>query len=127
MNLDWRENIFAYEEVVSIELVQISTLSQFCQTYRIDQIDRLKIDRQGCELPVLQGKSELLRQKQIKAVLLELNFTGLYVGQSDPLDVMRFLRDNQLRLVDFYEEERIDGQEIRWTTALFARNDQRTT
>ncbi len=76
---------------------------------------------------MLQGGSELFRQKQIKAVLLELNFTGLYVGQSDPLDVMRFLRDNQLQLVDFYEKERIDGQEIRWTTALFMRNDQRTT
>jgi len=78
-------------------------------------------------LPVLQGGRELFRQKQIKAVLLELNFTGLYVGQSDPLDVMRFLHDNQLQLVDFYEKERIDGPEIRWTTALFVRNDQRTT
>lgn len=127
MNLDRRENIFAQEEVVSVEQVQVSTLSQFCQTHRIDQIDLLKIDTQGYELPVLQGGSALFQQKQIKAVLLELNFTGLYVGQSDPLDVMRFLRDNQLQLVDFYEKERIDGQEIRWTTALFVRNDQRTS
>lgn len=126
MNLDRRENIFAREEVVSVEQVPVSTLDLFCQANQVDRIDLLKIDTQGYELPVLQGGRELFRRKQIKAVLLELNFTALYVGQSDPLEVIRLLRDNQLELVDFYEKERIDGPEIRWTTALFVRNDQRT-
>ena len=121
MNADTSENIFAREEMVSTETVQVETLDHFCTTHAIDSIDLLKIDTQGFELPVLTGGTNLFTQRTIGAVLLELNFSSLYDGQSDPLAIMHLLRSHNMRLVDFYEKERINGRELSWTTALFVR------
>ncbi len=119
MNPDLQENIFAEEETISVESVQVDTLDLFCARQGIQQIDLLKIDTQGFELPVLQGGAGLFRNQKIGAVLLELNFALLYEGQSDPLAVFQFLRTHHMRLVDFYEKERANGRELSWTTALF--------
>lgn len=119
LHLDKRENLFADEEIILVESVQVNTLDHFCAVHTIDHIDLLKIDTQGFELPVLRGGGSLLKQKKIGAILLELNFATLYEGQSDPLEVMQLLRSHGMRLVDYYEKERITGFELSWTTALF--------
>jgi len=119
MNPDKTENFFAGEEVVSVESVRVDTLDNFCSAQAIDRIDLLKIDTQGFELPVLHGAAELFKNGKIGAVLLELNFALLYEGQSDPLAILQLLRTYRMRLVDYYETERINGKEISWTTALF--------
>lgn len=119
MNSNKAENIFAEEELLSIEKVQVVTLDKFCSTDAIDRIDLLKIDTQGFELPVLLGAADLFRKKKIGAVMLELNFATLYEGQSDSLDVLQLMRSYGMRLVDFYEKERAHGKELSWTTALF--------
>ncbi|MCY7359429.1 MAG: FkbM family methyltransferase [Rudanella sp.] len=116
---DKRENLFAEESVVSVESVRVDTLDNVCAAHKITQIDLFKIDTQGFELPVLRGAVSLFNQQKISAVLLELNFTTLYEGQSDPLEILQLLRSHNLRLVDFYEKERITGAELSWTTALF--------
>lgn len=121
MNPDRTENLFAEEELVQVESVTVDTLDQFCEDHRIAQIDLLKIDTQGFELPVLRGGEELLRTQRVGAVLLELNFSLLYEGQSDYLQILTLLRSHGLRLIDFYEKERISGRELSWATALFAR------
>lgn len=121
MNANKSENLFADEAMVSTESVQVETLDHFCAVQGITTIDLLKIDTQGFELPVLRGGSDLFSQHKIGAVLLELNFSSLYNGQSDPLAVMHLLQSHNMRLVDFYEKERIHGRELSWTTALFVR------
>ncbi|TAE31295.1 MAG: FkbM family methyltransferase [Cytophagales bacterium] len=120
MNRDHTENLFAEEELVQVETVQVDTLDRFCAEHGIEHIDLLKIDTQGFELPVLRGGENLLRQKRVGAVLLELNFSLLYEGQSDYLQLMTLLRAHGLRLIDLYEKERISGRELSWATALFA-------
>ncbi|GAB3564546.1 hypothetical protein GCM10027578_10180 [Spirosoma luteolum] len=122
VNPDRGENLFAEEPLVAIETVPVDTLDHFCQEQDIASIDLLKIDTQGFEMPVLQGGLELLRQRRIGAVLLELNFSLLYEGQSDPLAIIQLLREHDLRLVDFYEKERVGGHALSWTTALFVRH-----
>ncbi|WP_018619037.1 FkbM family methyltransferase [Spirosoma luteum] len=119
LNRNKAENIFAEEAVVSIESVRVETLDNFCTTHHIDHIDLLKIDTQGFELPVLRGGASLLGQGKVGAVLLELNFAPLYEGQSDPLEILQLMRSHNMRLVDYYEKERVSGKELSWTTALF--------
>ncbi len=121
VNPDKTENVFAEVELVSLESVSVNTLDQFCAGQNIKQIDLLKIDTQGFELPVLRGGMELLKKQKIGAILLELNFSALYEKQSDALEILLFLRDHGLRLVDYYEKERLRGKELSWTTALFIR------
>jgi len=119
MNADKGENLFAEEKIIAVESVRVDTLDSFCTKHDIDRIDLLKIDTQGFELPVLRGAIGLLKQQKIGTILLELNFATLYDGQSDPLEILQLLRSHQMRLVDYYEKERITGAELSWTTALF--------
>ncbi|MFN3664507.1 MAG: FkbM family methyltransferase [Sediminibacterium sp.] len=118
---DEKENIFAKEELISMETVSVDTLDHFCSVHGIEHIDLLKIDTQGYELPVLRGGNKMFTDEKIGAVLLELNFSTLYEGQSDPLEVIQLLRSYGMRLVDLYEKERMRGKELSWTTALFIR------
>ena len=119
LNRNRSESIFADQTVVSEEVVTVDTLDHFCLEHAIHHIDLLKIDTQGYELSVLRGGASLFAAGCVSAVLLELNFSSLYTGQSDPLAVLQFLRDHNLRLVDFYEKERMKNRELSWTTALF--------
>ncbi|QMW00541.1 FkbM family methyltransferase [Spirosoma foliorum] len=121
VNPDRSENIFAEEKLMLTESVQVNTLDNFCSDRGIEQIDLLKIDTQGFELPGLRGGANLFRNKRIGAVMLELNFASLYEGQSDPLEILVLMRDHNMRLVDYYEKERAHGLELSWTTALFMR------
>lgn len=122
LNRNKSESIFADQTTVSEETVTVDTLDHFCAEHTITHIDLLKIDTQGYELPVLRGGASLFGAGRVSAVLLELNFSSLYEGQSDPLAVLAFLRDYNLRLVDFYEKERMKNRELSWTTALFMQN-----
>ena len=119
MNPDKVENIFAEEEMVLVESVRVDTLDHFCSVQGVERVDLLKIDTQGFELPVLRGGTDLFSKQRIGAVLLELNFAPLYEGQSDVLEILHLLRTHNMRLVDYYEKERVAGEEILWTTALF--------
>lgn len=119
LNRNQSESIFADQAVVSEETVMVDTLDHFCAEHAITHIDLLKIDTQGYELSVLRGGLSLFAAGHVSAVLLELNFSPLYTGQSDALAVLTFLRDHNLRLVDFYEKERMKNRELSWTTALF--------
>jgi FkbM family methyltransferase len=123
VNPDKGENLFATQELLSVETVRVETLDDFCGAQKIDYIDLLKIDTQGFELPVLRGGDNLFRQKKVGAVLLELNFATLYEGQSDFLEILQWMRSYNMRLVDYYEKERVLSQALSWTTALFMRYD----
>lgn len=121
LNRNKTESLFATEELLLVEPVQVDTLDRFCTAHAIGYIHLLKIDTQGFELPILRGGVNLFREAKVGAVLLELNFATLYEGQSDPLEILHFLRTNGMQLVDFYEKERITGRALSWTTALFQR------
>jgi FkbM family methyltransferase len=53
--------------------VQCKTLDEFCRQHRIQTIDVLKIDTEGCELVVLQGARQLLSTEKIRFVYAEFN------------------------------------------------------
>ncbi|GAB4036834.1 FkbM family methyltransferase [Spirosoma gilvum] len=125
VNPDKSENIFFGEQVASVESVTVETLDSFCAAQGIAKIDLLKIDTQGFELPVLRGATRLLTEKRIGALLLELNFAPIYEGQSDPLVILNLLREHDMRLVDYYEKERMTGRELSWTSALFVQGAKR--
>ncbi len=100
-------------------MVPITTLDDYCTGLGIAQIDLLKIDTQGFELPVLIGGSGLLAAKQIRAVLLELNLAPIYEGQSQPGQVVDFLSDLGYRLVGIYHSHYHNHRFIKWCDGLF--------
>jgi FkbM family methyltransferase len=100
--------------------VPVHRLDDYASRNNLDQIDLLKIDTQGFELHVLRGADKLFSRDRIQAVMVELNFVELYAGQAAPVDVIKFLGDRGLKLVDFYEKCR-HNPILAWCTALFSK------
>ena len=98
--------------------VPVLRLDDFAAGEKLEAIELLKVDTQGFELHVLRGAENLFAQQRIRAVLIELNFADLYVGQAAATDVIAFLRARGLHLVDFYEKCRHPPL-LGWCTALF--------
>ena len=81
----------------------------------------LKIDVQGYEMPVLLGCPSVLHA--VDGVLVELNFTELYDGQSKYYDVMRLLEEVGLKFVGLFDPG-LDAKtrEVLWADGLFLRS-----
>tara|TARA_B100000029_G_scaffold481192_1_gene530017 strand:- start:2449 stop:3237 length:789 start_codon:yes stop_codon:yes gene_type:complete len=72
-------------------LTKIITLDDYAKKNKINEIDILKIDTQGYEDKVLQGSEELLKNKKIKMIKLELIFSEIYEKPLQIFDVEKFL------------------------------------
>ena len=114
------ENRFRDVGEISRETVQIDTVDQFLKNKNIDAVDLLKIDTQGFDLEVLAGATNALQSGVIRNVLVELNFVRMYQGQSSAEDIVHFLGENGLLLIDFYEKVR-QNHTLAWCTAFFGR------
>ena len=115
------ENRFREIEKKNVEIVGISTVDNFMRSNNIVKIDLLKIDTQGFDLEVLHGARSALEAGAVKLVLIEMNFVKMYKNQSAPNDIINFLKDHELCLVDYYEKVR-QGECLAWCTALFVRS-----
>lgn len=90
-----REWGFEETETTKEEICKFDTLDNFCKNSSITHIDLLKIDVQGAEYKVLKGGINLLKNKKIKIVILEIivvsNYENLwkisdYVNYFEKLD-----------------------------------------
>tara|TARA_B100000029_G_scaffold501155_1_gene574031 strand:+ start:110 stop:880 length:771 start_codon:yes stop_codon:yes gene_type:complete len=77
---------------------RISTLDNYCEKNKIEQIDLLKIDTQGYEDKVLEGASKLLKSGKIKFIQLELIFSEVYRNTLSIYDVEKHLIPNKYKL-----------------------------
>lgn len=114
------ENPFRAETEIASDLVSITTLDLYCTEQGVSAIELLKIDTQGYDLHVLKGGEKLFSAGGVRYVLVELNFISLYEGQPWGHEVMAWLHEHGMQLVDFYEKCRRD-QRLAWCTALFAK------
>jgi FkbM family methyltransferase len=114
------ENRFRDVPVESRELVRVRTVDAFTAEQGLETIDLLKVDAQGTDLLVLRGAETALAAGSVRHVLVELNFVRMYEGQDCALEVLRFLQDRSMHLVDFYEKV-YHANTLAWCTALFAR------
>jgi hypothetical protein len=115
-----QENRFRSTEVLSREVVTLTTVDDFLCDKRIDTVDLLKVDTQGFDLQVLRGAGRALGSGALRNVLVELNFVRMYEGQGSPREIHDFLDGYGFHLVDYYEKYR-QGHTLAWCTALFSR------
>jgi FkbM family methyltransferase len=112
------EGHFLGTRVETREIVDIRTVDWFVEQHQVSTIDLLKIDTQGYDLEVLEGALATMRQGRIRNVLVELNLVTLYKGQSDPVEIERFLREHGFHLVELYDKFR-RGPTVEWCNALY--------
>jgi FkbM family methyltransferase len=100
--------------------VPVFSLDSYAASCGLARIDLLKIDTQGFELQILQGAGRLLAEGKVGTVLVEINFAPLYDRQVWAHEIIGFLHEHGLHLVDFYEKCRLNPL-LGWCTALFTR------
>jgi FkbM family methyltransferase len=83
----WGKDILQQSETIKI---QTDTVDSYCSSHRIEQIDIMKLDIQGCELSALKGSREMLSNKAVGLILLETTFTPTYSGQCSFGEILDF-------------------------------------
>lgn len=109
-------------EVIEKTEVRLTTIDQFCQNENISRINILKSDTQGFELEVLGGAREMLRNKAIQFVYLEINFVELYKELPTFCDIYNFLNGYGYKLLRFYDFNYYENA-VGWGDALFYHPD----
>jgi hypothetical protein len=71
----------------SIQVVAVTSLDDYCRQQAVDQIDFMKLDVEGMEPFVLQGANTLLRERRIKAILIEICPVNLRAVGLTPADL----------------------------------------
>jgi len=78
------------------------TIDGYCNIEGISMIDLLKLDIQGNELRALKGAENLLKNKAIRAIYLEVLFAPTYFGQGEFHEIQAYLQRLEYNLFDFY-------------------------
>lgn len=86
------------KEIIKKE--RIIKLDDFCNKYKINQIDFLKIDTQGSEVDVLKSAEQLILNKKIKILEIEMNFSEkpIYKNTSVSFYNIESILNNNYRL-----------------------------
>ena len=84
------------------EKVNVIKLDDFCDDYKISNIDLLKIDTEGHEKQVLEGALNLIKEKKIKYILLEFHLSNMYSNYSVN-DLENFLDNYNFKLLKKYK------------------------
>lgn len=93
--------------------VQTTTLDLWAMENRVNKVDLLWLDMQGCELPALKASPCILRK--VLVIYIEVFLKELYEGVSLYQEVRQWLKDNGFRL---------EREELPWRdagNALFVR------
>lgn len=77
-------------ESIGVEKVSATTVDDYCQSKKIEQIDLLKIDVEGAEFQVMQGAKNMLKNNRIKCLTFEFGQTTFDMGNK-PEEIEKFL------------------------------------
>jgi len=116
------QKLLAESDSKRSENIQIEKGDDFCARNNISKIDLLKIDTEGHDLAVLEGFSDMLRNKAITFIFVECGFLNDNC-HSNFTSVFDFLRNNNLLLAGFYETCIFESGRCEYTNALFIRSD----
>jgi len=87
-----------------LEKIQVDTLNNWTRTNNINHINYLKIDTEGYDLNVLKGADELLKEKSIDFIQVEVGmnpFNTFHVGYNDIVD---YLEEREYYIYGIYNQ-----------------------
>jgi len=97
--------------------VESITLDDFIEGQGIDDVDLLKIDIEGADLPALRGCQRAISRGLVGAILCELLFYPYYVGQHGYTEVCDYLTYYGYSLHALWPQ--YWGGRLRYANALF--------
>jgi hypothetical protein len=84
-------------EPVGVEETPATTVDDYCESNRIEQIDLLKIDVEGAEFQVLQGARRMLQSKRVRCLTFEFGQTTFDMGNR-PEQIEIFLKEMNYKI-----------------------------
>jgi len=100
--------------------VKSQTLDDFINEHAIEQVDLLKLDLQGSELPALTGASKALSEGTIKYILCEIMFHPSYESQSSAAAILHDLTEkHDYHLFNLYQPHYHHGYLLQTDALLF--------
>lgn len=99
-------------EMTPREQIEIKTVDDFCDDFKIDHVHFLKIDVEGHELKVLEGASRMIKSNAIDFIQFEFGgtdidsrtfFQDFFYLLKDKYDIYRIVKDG-LYLIGQYKE-----------------------
>jgi FkbM family methyltransferase len=97
-NIDIRNNDYR------IEKIEVQTLTDFCLKNKINHINYLKIDTEGFDLEVLKGGKELLVNKVIDLIEIEVGMNCQNKYHINMFDVKEYLESRNYYIFGIYEQ-----------------------
>lgn len=116
-----KQNPFQGVALSAKEIVAVETVDNLLIKLNIEKLDLLKIDTQGFDYEVLKGAEKSFMSGKIDFVMLEMNFIRMYEGQAKPEEIISYLSQRNIFLVDLYEKVMYSNQ-LGWCTALFVKS-----
>jgi len=90
------EDIFNITEVLKVQTID---LDSFCEEYKIQNVDFIKLDTEGSELDILKGAERTLKNS-ILGISVEVEFIKMYIDQPLFSDIDQYLRSLNFELYD---------------------------
>ena len=95
----WGDKLLNTNHIVTVGCTK---LDSYCLENGIERINLLKIDVQGADLSVLSGAENMLTDKKIDAIYLEVIYVPTYVNQSRYYEIEKCLDENGYELVGVF-------------------------
>lgn len=100
--------------------VKSQTLDDYIIENSIEQVDLLKLDLQGSELPALTGSAKALTDGKIKCILCEIMFQPHYESQPSASEILHELMDkHDYTLFNLYQHHYHHGYLCQTDALLF--------
>ncbi|NVK51424.1 MAG: FkbM family methyltransferase [Flavobacteriaceae bacterium] len=99
--------------------VPVISIDSFCVKNSINEISILKLDIEGYELKALEGCEKMLEKKKIDFILTEVSLVPVYKDQSLIEDIIKYLRNYNYVLFNFYGNNETKLRESLLTNLLF--------
>jgi len=110
--------------VKQVNSVEVQTLDQFAANNKLPCIDVLKIDTQGYEYEVLKGSINLLKDRKIKLVYLEVTMGFMYQHLPPLSLILSFLESKNFSVVSFYDQHHeYPKGTLHWCDILFVNEE----
>lgn len=103
LNDDFQSNLSSDSESYEEVEIKVDTLDDFVKREGIQQIDLLKIDTEGYEVPVLKGASNLLGSGKVSAIICEAGFMRSNTRNTYFGDINDILEAHGYALFGMYE------------------------